>query len=129
MAVQGVQPFQMFIMVVFLATLVTIWFIVKQYSGRIRNKLHADRRIEVMHEMSLGTNESLRIIRVDNQEFVLHVSKNCPASLHTLNCDAVAQPQHQQVSIESTLPSANGPKPAQEEDIPALLLKKKMRGR
>ena len=39
MAVQGVQPFQMFIMVVFLATLVTIWFIVKQYSGRIRNKL------------------------------------------------------------------------------------------
>ena len=92
MAVQGVQPFQMFIMVVFLATLVTIWFIVKQYSGRIRNKLHADRRIEVMQEMSLGTNESLRIIRVDNQEFVLHVSKNGPASLHPLNSDALAHP-------------------------------------
>ena len=129
MAVQGVQPFQMFIMVVFLASLVTIWFIVKQYSGRIRNKLHADRRIEVMQEMSLGTNESLRIIRVDNQEFVLHVSKNGPASLHPLNSDALAHTQPQEVSIESILPSADRPKPAQEEDIPAFLLKKKMRGR
>ena len=35
MAVQGVQPFQMFIMVVFLATLVTIWFIVKQKGRNI----------------------------------------------------------------------------------------------
>jgi flagellar biogenesis protein FliO len=82
-----------------------------------------------MQEMSLGTNESMRIIRVDNQEFVLHVSKNGPASLHPLNSDALAHPQPQQVSIESILPSANKPKPAQEEDIPAFLLKKKMRGR
>ena len=125
MAVQGVQPFQMFIMVVFLATLVTIWFIVKQYSGRIRNKLHADRRIEVMQEMSLGTNESLRIIRVDNQEFVLHVSKNGPASLHPLNSDAVAHPQPQQTSIESILSSANGPRPAPRKTFLLFCLKRK----
>jgi len=128
MAVQGVQPFQMFIMVVFLAALVTIWFIVKQYSGRIRNKLHADRRIEVMQEMSLGTNESLRIIRVDHQEFILHVSKNGPASLHALNSEAVAQSQPQQTGIETILSSASKQRPVQEEDIPAFLLKKKMRG-
>lgn len=129
MAVQGVQPFQMFIMVVFLAALVTIWLIVKQYSGRIRNKLHADRRIEVMQEMSLGTHESLRIIRVDHQEFILHAGKNTPASLHPINGGVVAQSHPQQTGIESILSSSNQQGPAQEEDIPAFLLKKKMRGR
>ena len=60
--------------------------------GEFATNFYADRRIEVMQEMSLGTNESLRIIRVDNQEFVLHVSKNGPASLHPLNSDALAHP-------------------------------------
>ena len=129
MAVQGVQPFQMFIMVVFLAALVTIWLIVKQYSGRIRNKLHADRRIEVMQEMSLGTHESLRIIRVDRQEFILHAGKNTPASLHPINSELVAQSHPQQTGIETILSPSNRQGPAQEEDIPAFLLKKKMRGR
>lgn len=129
MAVQGVQPFQMFIMVVFLAALVTIWLIVKQYSGRIRNKLHADRRIEVMQELSLGTNESLRIIRVDEQEFILHAAKNGPASLHPLNHQLVTQSLPQQTGIESLLSASNSQAPVPEEDIPAFLLKKKMRGR
>ena len=129
MAVQGVQPFQLFIMVVFLAALITIWLIVKQYSGRIRNKLHADRRIEVMQEMSLGSHESLRIIRVDHQEFILHAGKNTPASLHPVNSELVAQSHPQQTGIETILSHSNRQGPAQEEDIPAFLLKKKMRGR
>ena len=47
---------------------------------------------------------------------------------YPLNSDALAHPQPQQVSIESILSSTNRPKPAQDEDIPAFLLKEN-RGR
>ena len=78
MAVQGVQPFQMFIMVVFLATLVTIWFIVKQYSGRIRNNFML---IVLLKSCRKCRSVRMMIDPLFDNESLFFVSKNGPASL------------------------------------------------
>lgn len=75
MVVETIQPFQIMVMVLFLAAMLGVLFFVKQYGGPLRSKLHADKRIQVVQETALGNHESLRIIRVDDSEFLLLSTK------------------------------------------------------
>ena len=85
MATDGVTLTQIFTVTVFLGAMVLALIYVKRNRDPLNSKLHAGRRVQVVSNTSLGVNETVRIIRIDEQDYVLVSGKNINSHVYALS--------------------------------------------
>ena len=65
----------------FLILLFGVMWLVRRHRGGIVNRLHSDRRMHHIEDLSLAPQQRLHLIEVDCQTFLVHVGKGHAASL------------------------------------------------
>lgn len=82
-SVIGLQ--QVIVTLVFLASLVGILVFLKMKGGMIRRSLHQNRRISIIEDTALSPTERMRLVCVDNTEFVIVSAKGATPVMMPLN--------------------------------------------
>ena len=71
---------QIVIIVAFLMTLFALMWFVRRHRGGITNRIHADRRMQHIEDLSLAPQQRLHLIEVDGRTFLVHAGKGHAAS-------------------------------------------------
>lgn len=93
---------QIITVLVFLAGLLVALFFVRRHGSGWRQHFATARRAEVVNELSLGPQERLRIVQIDNREYVIISGRNGTPAFFAL-------PVHSTQS--STVASEDGSEP------------------
>ncbi|MDC3401487.1 flagellar biosynthetic protein FliO [Alphaproteobacteria bacterium] len=115
MATDGVSLTQIFTVTAFLGAMILALFYIKRNRDPLTSKLHAGRRVQVVSNTSLGVNETIRIIRIDEQDYVLVSGKNINSHFYALSPTAPhnqnAEPQDDAYSRQARGEDAMEAKP------------------
>lgn len=84
MPVESVGLAQVFTVVIFLGLLLIALVVVKRHKTPISERLHGHKRVQIMSETSLNTNDKLQILRIDARDYVLISSKGQSSQLFAL---------------------------------------------
>ena len=68
---------QIVIIVAFLMMLFALMWFVRRHRGGITSRIHADRRILHIEDLSLAPQQRLHLIEVDGRTFLVHAGKAC----------------------------------------------------
>ena len=71
---------QIVIIVAFLMMLFALMWFVKRHRGGITSRIHADRRMLHIEDLSLAPQQRLHLIEVDGRTFLVHAGKGHAAS-------------------------------------------------
>lgn len=71
---------QIVIIVAFLMLLFALMWFVKRHRGGISRRIHADRRMQHLEDLSLAPQQRLHLIEVDGRTFLVHAGKGHAAS-------------------------------------------------
>ena len=71
---------QIVIIVAFLIVLFALMWFVKRHRGGITSRIHADRRMQHIEDLSLAPQQRLHLIEVDGRTFLVHAGKGHAAS-------------------------------------------------
>lgn len=72
---------QIVIIVAFLLLLFGIMWFIKRHRSGITRRIHADRRMQHIEDLSLAPQQRLHLIEVDGRTFLIHAGKGHAASL------------------------------------------------
>ena len=90
MATEIVSMQQVIITVVFLSCLIGLLVFLRMKGGFIRANLQKGQRIKVIEETAVSPSERLRLISIDNHDFVMLSGKNIQPSLVPLQAQPAA---------------------------------------
>ena len=79
---------QIVIIVAFLMMLFALMWFVRRHRGGITSRIHADRRMQHIEDLSLGPQQRLHLIEVDGRTFLVHAGKGHAASFIAVGGDA-----------------------------------------
>ena len=71
---------QIIIIVAFLMMLFALMWFVRRHRGGITSRIHADRRMQHIEDLSLAPQQRLHLIEVDGRTFLVHAGKGHAAS-------------------------------------------------
>lgn len=71
---------QIVIIVAFLMMLFVLMWFVRRHRGGITSRIHADRRMQHIEDLSLAPQQKLHLIEVDGRTFLVHAGKGHSAS-------------------------------------------------
>ena len=93
---------QIVIIVAFLMMLFALMWFVRRHRGGITNRIHADRRMQHIEDLSLAPQQRLHLIEVDGCTFLVHAGKGHAASF--IAVDGEAPPELNTPSATSAAP-------------------------
>ena len=79
---------QIVIIVAFLMMLFALMWFVRRHRGGITSRIHADRRMQHIEDLSLAPQQRLHLIEVDGRTFLVHAGKGHAASFIAVDGDA-----------------------------------------
>jgi len=85
---------QIVIIVAFLMMLFVLTWFVRRHRGGITRRIHADRRMQHIEDISLAPQQRLHLIEVDGRTFLVHAGKGHAASF---------------IAVDGTVPEASAP--------------------
>jgi flagellar biogenesis protein FliO len=88
MPVETVGLTQIIIVVIFLGLLLAALVFVKRHRTPITERLHGHKRVQIINDISLGTSEKLKIIRIDDRDYVVISAKGQASQLFALPATA-----------------------------------------
>ena len=114
---------QIVIIVAFLMMLFALMWFVRRHRGGITSRIHADRRILHIEDLSLAPQQRLHLIEVDGRTFLVHAGKGHAASFiavdgtapgpsDTASADAASRRQAKQIAKKSAAAPTAKPKNA-----------------
>lgn len=110
-----VQPIisleQIVTMVAFLLLLFALMWFVRRHRGGIAGRIHADRRMLHIEDISLAQHQRLHLIEVDGRTFLVHAGKGHAASFIAVDGDLPAAPQVSQPAARPAAKSKTAAKP------------------
>ena len=80
---------QIVIIVAFLMVLFALMWFVRRHRGGITNRIHADRRMQHIEDLSLAPQQRLHLIEVDGRAFLVHAGKGHAASFIAVDGEVV----------------------------------------
>ena len=93
MPVQPVISFeQIVIIVLFLMMLFGLMWFVRRHRGGITGRIHADRRMQHIEDLSLAPQQRLHLIEVDGRTFLVHAGKGHAASFIPVDGEVSSSP-------------------------------------
>ena len=95
-----ISPEQIVIITAFLMLLFALMWFVRRHRGGISRRIHADRRMQHIEDLSLAPQQRLHLIEVDGRTFLVHAGKGHAASFIAVDSDAPAAP-----AVASTPPA------------------------
>ena len=109
-----VQPIisleQIIIIFAFLMILFVLMWFVRRHRGGITSRIHADRRMQHIEDLSLAPQQRLHLIEVDGRTFLVHAGKGHAASFIAVDGN---------VSAEMNNPSATPAVPRHQTERPS----------
>ena len=110
-----VQPIisleQIVTMVAFLLLLFALMWFVRRHRGGIAGRIHADRRMLHIEDLSLAQHQRLHLIEVDGRTFLVHAGKGHAASFIAVDGDLPAAPQASQPAARPAAKPKTAAKP------------------
>lgn len=110
-----VQPIisleQIVTMVAFLLLLFALMWFVRRHRGGIAGRIHADRRMLHIEDLSLAQHQRLHLIEVDGRTFLVHAGKGHAASFIAVDGDLPAAPQVSQPAARAAAKPKTAAKP------------------
>ena len=110
-----VQPIisleQIVTMVAFLLLLFALMWFVRRHRGGIAGRIHADRRMLHIEDLSLAQHQRLHLIEVDGRTFLVHAGKGHAASFIAVDGDLPAAPQASQPAVRPAAKPKTAAKP------------------
>ena len=82
---------QIVITVAFLMLLFALMWFVRRHRGGIASRIHADRRMHHLEDLSLAPQQRLHLIEVDGRTFLVHAGKGHAASFIAVDGDVPVQ--------------------------------------
>ena len=101
-SVVGMQ--QIVIAAGFLGVMVASLILLKIKGGGLRRSLHQGKRIVVIEETAISPTEKMRLVSIDNREFVVLTSKRVQPVLTELGSPEISAQLASSVHLESGLP-------------------------
>ena len=92
---------QIVIIVACLMLLFALMWFVRRHRGGITSRIHADRRMQHIEDMSLAPQQRLHLIEVDGRSFLVHAGKGHAASFIAVDGEVSSA-----LDTPSTTPSA-----------------------
>ncbi len=80
---------QIIITIVFLMMLFALMWFVRRHRSGISSRIHPDRRIQHIEDLSLGPQQRLHLIQVDGRAFLVHAGKGHAASFIAVDGEVV----------------------------------------
>ena len=77
MQIQDIELTQIIVVLVFLGALVVLQQLIKNNKLGIPGHLNQRKRIKLIDDLALSSSERIRIIRVDNKEYIHFTNKGC----------------------------------------------------
>ena len=118
-----VQPIisleQIVTMVAFLLLLFALMWFVRRHRGGIAGRIHADRRMLHIEDISLAQHQRLHLIEVDGRTFLVHAGKGHAASFIAVDGDLPAAPQASQPAARPAAKPKTAAKPQSTVQAPA----------
>ena len=118
-----VQPIisleQIVTMVAFLLLLFALMWFVRRHRGGIAGRIHADRRMLHIEDISLAQHQRLHLIEVDGRTFLVHAGKGHAASFIAVDGDLPAAPQVSQPAARPAAKPKTAAKPQSTVQAPA----------
>lgn len=118
-----VQPIisleQIVTMVAFLLLLFALMWFVRRHRGGIAGRIHADRRMLHIEDLSLAQHQRLHLIEVDGRTFLVHAGKGHAASFIAVDGDLPAAPQASQPAARPAAKPKTAAKPQSTVQAPA----------
>ena len=108
-SVVGMQ--QIVIAAGFLGVMVASLIVLKIKGGGLRRSLHKGKRIVVIEETAISPTEKMRLVSIDNREFVVLTSKGVQPVLTELGSAAISAQLASSVHLESGSPSEENEEP------------------
>ena len=78
---------QIVIIVAFLMMLIALMWFLRRHRGGITRRIHADRRMQHIEDLSLAPQQRLHLIEVDGRTFLVHAGKGHAASFIAVGGD------------------------------------------
>ena len=78
---------QIVIIVAFLMVLIALMWFLRRHRGGITSRIHADRRMQHIEDLSLAPQQRLHLIEVDGRTFLVHAGKGHAASFIAVGGD------------------------------------------
>jgi flagellar biogenesis protein FliO len=78
---------QIVIIVAFLMMLIALMWFLRRHRGGITSRIHADRRMQHIEDLSLAPQQRLHLIEVDGRTFLVHAGKGHAASFIAVGGD------------------------------------------
>ena len=85
MDIQGISTSQILTVGIFLVGLICIQIFIKKNKNKFSSKWRSNKRIQLIEEKSLSTTEKIRIISIDNSEYLLISNKGKKSSFITID--------------------------------------------
>ncbi|CAI8306755.1 MAG TPA: hypothetical protein DIT66_00195 [Rhodobiaceae bacterium] len=79
---------QILTVLIFLASLLVALYFVRRHGGGLRQHFTSARRAQVVSELLLGPQERLRIVQIDNREYVIISGRNGTPAFFALPANA-----------------------------------------
>ena len=96
---------QIVIIVAFLMMLFALMWFVRRHRGGITSRIHADRRMQHIEDLSLAPQQRLHLIEVDGRTFLVHAGKGHAASFIAVDGEVSSALD----TPSATLPAASAP--------------------
>ncbi len=94
MAAEGVSLSQILTVLGFLSFMVLVLVIIRRNKEPLVSKLHGGKRVELLSNTNIGQQQSLKLVRIDDREFVLIGNKNETSHFYALTAaSSAANPQ------------------------------------
>ena len=100
MDIQGISASQILTVGIFLAGLICIQIFIKKNKNKFSSKWRSNKRIQLIEEKSLSTTEKIRIISIDNSEYLLISNKGKKSSFITLDKNYITNQERALTSIK-----------------------------
>ena len=81
MQVQDISITQILVVLLFLGALILLQQLLKNNKFSFQRHLNKNRRVRLIDEFGLSNSERLRLIRIDNIEYLLFSAKGCPPTI------------------------------------------------
>ena len=102
-----VNPQQILIITIFLAIIFGLWFILKRNHVVLKHNLHPNRRMHVLEDMALNRHERLRLISIDQSDYILLSSRESNSIMLPLTAPPLPQPIGENPVSPIATPPAN----------------------
>jgi len=80
---------QIIIIIAFLMMLFALMWFVRRHRGGISSRIHPDRRMQHIEDLSLAPQQRLHLIEVDGRAFLVHAGKGHAASFIAVDSEVV----------------------------------------